>query len=143
MNENDFTQDQELFEVSGGAGTSPLTVVVNLPQSSGDNSISSDVSTDSANFVEPLTLQSVSVSSERITSAGTNGLKSEWLSLIGDYETIVTDYTYSNTSGYITHSVDVQPDFAWISASVTVLCLFLSCLRILSFILKGFFDAIS
>lgn len=68
-----------------------------------------------------LTLKSVNVSNERITANDTNGLKSIMLDLIGDYETVVTDYVYQNTSGYTTHSITIERDWSWILSC----CLFI------------------
>ena len=60
-------------------------------------------------------LKSVSVSNERITSEDATGFKAVILGLIGDYETTVTDYTYqSGTSGYYSHSINVERDWSWI-----------------------------
>lgn len=60
-------------------------------------------------------LKSVSVSNERITAEDATGFKAIMLSLIGDYETTVTDYTYqSGSSGYYSHSINVERDWSWI-----------------------------
>lgn len=84
----------------------PDTVDVNIVSNDSDNS---------------LTLKSVNVSNERITANDTNGLKSIMLDLIGDYETVVTDYVYQNTSGYTTHSITIERDWSWILSC----CLFI------------------
>lgn len=72
-------------------------------------------------------LKSVNVSSERLTAANTTGFKSVMLGLIGDYETVVTDYTYQSGS-YVSHSIDITPDYSWIAACLTfvvvVFCVF-------------------
>lgn len=60
-------------------------------------------------------LKSVSVSNEKVTAEDSTGFKAVMLSLIGDYETVVTDYTYqSGTSGYYSHSINVERDWSWI-----------------------------
>lgn len=60
-------------------------------------------------------LKSVSVSNEKITAEDATGFKAIMLSLIGDYETTVTDYTYqSGSSGYYSHSINVERDWSWI-----------------------------
>lgn len=69
--------------------------------------------------VEPIdmnvSLQSVSVSTERISASDANGFKAVLLGLIGDYETIITDYEYRNNQNtYTTHSIDITPDYSWI-----------------------------
>lgn len=81
-------------------------------------------------------LKSVEVQKISVTSSDATGLKSTVLSLIGDYETIVTDYTYQNGS-YTSHTVDVQYDLPWIiSAALFALCLY-SCFKMWSLALRG------
>lgn len=91
----------------------PDTVDVNIVSQDVDNS---------------LTLKSVNVSNERVTANDTNGLKSIMLGLIGDYETVVTDYVYQNTSGYTTHSITIERDWSWILTCclfiVVIYCVF-------------------
>lgn len=72
---------------------------------------------------------SASVYSLSISADDTNGLKAVLLDLMGDYEPIVTDYTYrQGSSSYESHSIDVQPDFVWLSSfvifSLIIYCLF-------------------
>lgn len=84
---------------------------------------------------DSLILSSVNVSNERITANDTNGFKSVMLSLIGDYETTITDYTYQNTQGYTQHSITVERDWSWIMScalfTVVVFCTFLSIAKIM------------
>lgn len=66
-----------------------------------------------------VTLQSVNVSTERISASDANGFKAVLLGLIGDYETIITDYEYRNNQNtYTTHSIDITPDYSWIWSTV-------------------------
>lgn len=70
---------------------------------------------------DPNTTVTVETSTLRITAASTTGLQSLILSLIGDYEPIVKDYTYTTTSynGTTTtnHSIEIQPDYSWIASA--------------------------
>lgn len=51
----------------------------------------------------------------RVSSSDATGLKSVLLSIIGEYETVVTDYTYqTGSSGYYSHSINIERDWAWI-----------------------------
>lgn len=62
-----------------------------------------------------LTLVSVESSLKKVSSEDTNGLKSLLLEIIGDYDTVITDYTYqSGGSGYYSHSISIERDWAWI-----------------------------
>lgn len=84
------------------------------------SAVSSSVSSD----LPEMRLMSVNVSSERVSSSSANGFKKIVLNMIGDYETIITDYTYSNGS-YTSHSIDITPDWSWIlSCGVFALVLF-------------------
>lgn len=77
---------------------------------------------------DDMILQSVDVYSvSPITSDSTTGLKSVVLGLIGNYDTIVTDYTYTTNNGYVQHTIEVQPDYVWMG-SFLLLCLILYCL---------------
>ncbi len=84
---------------------------------------------------DSMTLRSVNISNERITADETNGLKSIMLSLIGDYETTITDYTYQSQSGYTQHSITVERDWSWIMScalfTIVIFCTFLSIAKIL------------
>lgn len=77
----------------------PNTIDVNIVGNDSDNS---------------LTLKSVNVSNQTVTANDSNGLKALMLELIGDYETVVTDYTYQSSNGYTTHSITIERDWSWI-----------------------------
>lgn len=97
----------------------------NVQPAESDNSSSEEVNPGSS---DDMILQSVDVYSvSPITSDSTTGLKSVILGLIGSYDTIVTDYTYNSNSGYIQHTIEVQPDYVWMG-SFFLLCLILYCL---------------
>lgn len=78
---------------------------------------------------DELTLESVTLYADNpITAADTSGLKSVLLGLIGDYEATVIDYTYTNNSNYVSHSIEIQPDYVWLSSfclvALMIFCLF-------------------
>ena len=50
----------------------------------------------------------------RISANDTSGLHALILTLIGDYNPIVKDYTYTSQQGYTSHSIEIQPDWSWI-----------------------------
>lgn len=85
--------------------------------------------------VDSPTLTSVDISKKRVSASDTSGFKAVMLTLLGDYETVVTDYTYQNQSGYITHSIQVERDWAWIMSCamfiMVIYCTFISCAKIL------------
>ena len=60
-----------------------------------------------------------------VTPSDSNGLKAIVLSLIGDYETVITDYTYQSSNGYYSHSIQIERDWSWIvSACIFALVIF-------------------
>lgn len=63
-----------------------------------------------------------------ITPSNTTGLKQVLVSLFGNYDTIVTEYRYTNSNGYQTVTVNVQEDYVWIISaaifSIVLYCLF-------------------
>lgn len=63
---------------------------------------------------------------EPITPADTSGLKAVLLSVLGNYESIVTDYRYQNASGNWQYLREVQPDYVW-CCSAGVFALLLWC----------------
>lgn len=67
----------------------------------------------------------------RVSSSDTSGLHSILLSLIGDYNPIVKDYTYTSSQGYTSHSIDISPDWSWILSAVVFVVILYSCFRIL------------
>lgn len=99
-----------------------------------DSSVSSDSSTSSdTGETNPLdtsdmVLQSVDVYSVTpVTPQNTTGLKAVIVGLIGNYDTIVTDYTYMSSNDRVTHTIEVQPDYVFL-CSFVMLCLIIYCL---------------
>lgn len=127
---SDSAIEPEIITQSTDLGTVNVSI-----DNSGIASAITDLSSRLDNFqvsdIEPseMRLMSVNVSSERISADDANGFKAVVLDLIGDYETIITDYTYqSGSSGYYSHSIDITPDWSWISSAsiflVVVYCAF-------------------
>lgn len=77
------------------------------------------------------------VTSLRISSSDTSGLHAIMLSLIGDYNPIVKDYTYSSSQGYTSHSIDIQPDWSWIATCAVFIVVLYSALRMIGIALGG------
>lgn len=66
---------------------------------------------------------------QRVRPQDANGFKAVMLSLLGDYETVITDYTYqSGSSGYYSHSIQIERDWSWICSSavfaLVIFCVF-------------------
>ena len=91
-----------------------------------DEPISVIIEDDNRGGGDDLVLRSVNVSNERITANDANGFKAIMLSLIGDYETVITDYTYqSGSSGYYSHSISIERDWSWIwSCIMFIVCIY-------------------
>lgn len=66
-----------------------------------------------------------------ITPADTNGLKSVLLSVLGDYESIVTEYRYQNSgSTNYQYLRQVSPDYPWLMSAALFIVLIISVFRI-------------
>lgn len=101
------------------------------------NSVDTSTPADSSSAVDTgevnpldtsdMVLQSVDVYSvSPVTPQNTSGLKAVILGLIGNYDTVVTDYTYTNNNGYVSHTIEVQPDYVFL-CSFVMLCLIIYC----------------
>lgn len=55
---------------------------------------------------------------EPVTPANATGLKKILLELIGNYESIVTDYRYQNSNGTWSYLREIQPDYVWLASAV-------------------------
>lgn len=111
-----FADDAEdLSEPVQNDNNTSAPLVVDITQLlNKDNDSGSADDPDTVYILEP-ELVSAETKSQRITAADATGLKAVMLSLIGDYETTVTDYTYqSGSSGYYTHSINIERDWSWI-----------------------------
>ena len=66
-----------------------------------------------------------------ITSGNTSGLKSVLLSVLGPYESIVTEYRYQNTNqSTYSYLRQVSPDYPWFGSLAVFLVLLFSVFRI-------------
>ena len=111
-----FAEDAEDLSVPvQNDNNTSAPIVVDITQLlNKDSDKDSTVDPDTVYILEP-ELVSAETKSQRITAADATGLKAVMLSLIGDYETTVTDYTYqSGSSGYYTHSINIERDWSWI-----------------------------
>lgn len=125
---NESTVDGDVSEIYSDSNGTNIYLV--LPVDGGDESLSLDENKVSKED-EEMILKSINVSSEKVTAADATGFKAQLLSVIGDYETIITDYTYQSMSGNVSHSIDVQPDFAWMAAALFALIGVYSVFRII------------
>lgn len=79
-----------------------------------------------ADISQDIDIVNVSATVYSVSANQTNGLTKLVLTLIGDYNPIVTDYEYrQGTNSYVSHSISVTPDWPWIiSAGIFSLVLF-------------------
>lgn len=60
-----------------------------------------------------------------VTPSNSNGLKSALISLVGNYDPIVEEYSYTNSNGYISYVREITPDYPWlISAGLIAICIY-------------------
>lgn len=108
-------ESEDISEPVQNDNNSSTPIVVDITQLlNKDSDKDSDSEPDAVYVLEP-ELVSAETKSQRVTAADATGLKAVMLSLIGDYETTITDYTYqSGSSGYYTHSINIERDWSWI-----------------------------
>lgn len=77
----------------------------------------------------------------RVSASDTSGLHALVLSLLGDYNPIVKDYTYTTTSynGTVStnHSIDIQPDFSWLATALLFIVVLFCVFRLIGAIFSG------
>lgn len=129
-----FADDTE--DGSDVVNDTPVVVVDNTLSDKIDNLITTLTETQTASevVVEPAqtTMQVL-----RISANQTSGLHSILLSLIGDYNPIVKDYVYNNTSGYQSHSIEIQPDWSWIMTAALFIVMIYCVFRLFGLALGG------
>lgn len=93
-------------------------VVVDITQLlNNNNSTESDITEpDLVEVIEPQLIKAEQTR-QTVTPSDANGFKQVLLTIIGDYETVVTDYTYQNSSNYYSHSIEIEQDYAWICSA--------------------------
>lgn len=104
----------------------PATVVVDITQLLNQDSRSDqDETVQQVEILEPQLIE-VNQTRQTVQPSDANGFKAVLLTVLGDYETVVTDYTYQNNSNYYSHSIEIEQDYAWI-CSAAMLGLFVYC----------------
>lgn len=73
----------------------------------------------------------------RVSPSDTSGLHSLFLTLIGDYNPVVKDYTYQSTQGYTSHSIEITPDWSWIMTAALFIIVVYCFLRIVGGLICG------
>lgn len=111
-----FADDAEDIElpISDNIDT-PAPVYVDITQL-----LSSKSDTDEPDLVQVLDLELINTTStiKAVTPSDTNGFKAVLLTVLGDYETVVTDYEYRNNNNtYMSHSIAIEQDYAWICSA--------------------------
>lgn len=77
--------------------------------------------------VDEMQLVNMTQSVQKVSAEDFTGFKSVLLQILGDYETVVTDYEYRNNNNtYMSHSIAIEQDYAWI-ASAAIFALLIYC----------------
>lgn len=84
-----------------------------------------------ADNVGELKLVSVDTDITRVSANNTNGFKSVVLALIGDYEMVTKEYTYTGNNGYTSKQVTTESDYAWMISAGIMLAVLYCFLRML------------
>lgn len=121
---NDGTVSDNDDTLSDNADTKSNVVVDITSLLTKDSETSSD-EVQQVEVIEPVLL-STDTTLQSVSANDTTGFKSVLLSVLGSYDTVVTDYTYQSGSGYTSHTIDIEQDWAWI-CSCGVFALLLYC----------------
>ena len=104
----------------------------NLPEDSSEDELPSESNNQTSNNV----VQDLTVVGP-VTPSNTSGLKSALLTILGNYDPILAEYSYTNSNGYISYVREFQPDYIWIWSCI-LLCLVIFCLfRLLGGLFNG------
>ena len=58
-----------------------------------------------------------------VTPSDSNGFKAVLLSLVGNYDPVVVEHSYTTNNGYVNKTVEISPDYAWLASAAIVLVL--------------------
>lgn len=96
----------------------PTPVVVDITSilNNNDSSKSDSDEPDLVEVIEPILIKAEQTR-QTVQPSDANGFKAVLLTVLGDYETVVTDYTYQNSSNYYSHSIEIEQDYAWICSA--------------------------
>lgn len=112
--DNDNTEDT----LSANEAPGSYTLDINLNRSDEPQQVT---------IIDDYELVDKSTTKVKVSPSDTSGFKAVMLTVLGDYETVVTDYTYqSGSSQYYTHSISIERDWAWL-ASACMLGLLVYC----------------
>ena len=77
----------------------------------------------------------------RVSASDTSGLHALVLSLLGDYNPVVKDYTYYTTSyngtQTLNHSIDISPDYSWLATALLFIVVLFCVFRLIGAIFSG------
>lgn len=121
----DDTADDSVTIQDDITSSSPVVVDITQLLNSNDASKSDSTEPDLVEVIEPVLIKAEQTK-QTVQPSDANGFKAVLLTVLGDYETVVTDYTYQNSSNYYSHSIEIEQDYAWI-CSATMLGLIVFC----------------
>lgn len=115
--DDELPNDSEPIQDNNSSSTPvvvDITQLINQINSDTGSEIETKDDLDAVIALDP-ELVNVTQSVQRVTAADTSGLKAVLLSILGDYETVVTDYEYRNNNNtYYSHSISIERDYAWL-----------------------------
>lgn len=100
----------------------PNSFLVDLLESLGSGSVGSSSVSAEPSVVNVQVLSTL----DPVTPSKSNGFKSVILSVLGDYNSIVTEYQYQNTNGTYSYVREITPDYPWLVSSA-IFGIFLYC----------------
>lgn len=103
--DNDNTEDT----LSANEAPGSYTLDINLNRSDEPQQVT---------IIDDYELVSKETTLVKVSPSDTSGFKAVMLTILGDYETVITDYTYqSGSSQYYSHSISIERDWAWLASA--------------------------
>lgn len=101
------------------SSSDPAPVVVDLSNLVNSLTTKEEISSDPEEVivVEPQ-LVNATQSIQKVSASDATGFKAVLLDILGDYETVITDYEYRTGSNtYTSHSIAIERDYAWLASA--------------------------
>lgn len=129
--------DEDLIQDTSSTQTSEETAQIS--EYSNDSSSEKDTSVNV--YLDPAggqyRLTDVQTSITRVSASDSNGFKAIILNLIGDYEMVTKEYTYTSTNGYTSKQVSTESDYSWMFSAGIFIIVVYCFLRILGGVICG------
>lgn len=124
--DDELSDDVEPIQDNNNNSTPVVVDITSLINNQKDTSDDTDSDPKDVYSLEP-ELVNMTTEIKRISPSDTSGFKAVMLTILGDYETTITDYEYrTGNNSYTSHSINIERDYTWL-ASACIFGLLLWC----------------